>query len=162
MIEVTDLTKTFVTTEKQPGLRDSLPRIAAFVVTAALALLLDALIAVLIGLSALIFVAFSVIAGALAFWIGQSQNLAMQLQNAMLTFGLYPVDIFPGLVRVLLYTLIPAAFVGSIPALLLADFDWGRLAGLFLVTAALLLVARTVFALGLRRYESGNLVTTRS
>ncbi len=112
-------------------------------------------------LSALIFVAFSVIAGALAFWIGQSQNLAMQLQNAMLTFGLYPVDIFPGLVRVLLYTLIPAAFVGSVPALLLAEFDWGRLAGLFLVTAALLLVARGVFALGLRRYESGNLVTTR-
>jgi len=111
--------------------------------------------------SALIFVAFSVIAGALAFWIGQSQNLAMQLQNAMLTFGLYPVDIFPGLVRVLLYTLIPAAFVGSVPALLLADFDWGRLAGLFLVTGALLLVARGVFALGLRRYESGNLVTTR-
>lgn len=113
------------------------------------------------ALSALIFVAFSVIAGALAFWIGQSQNLAMQLQNAMLTFGLYPVDIFPGLVRVLLYTLIPAAFVGSIPALLLADFDWGRLAGLFLVTAALLLIARGVFYLGLRRYESGNLVTTR-
>jgi len=27
--------------------------------------------------------------------------------------------------------------------------------------AALLLVARGVFALGLRRYESGNLVTTR-
>jgi len=85
----------------------------------------------------------------------------MQLQNAMLTFGLYPVDIFPGLVRVLLYTLIPAAFVGSVPALLLAEFDWGRLVGLFLVTAALLLVARGVFALGLRRYESGNLVTTR-
>jgi ABC-2 type transport system permease protein len=112
-------------------------------------------------LSGLIFVAFSVIAGALAFWIGQSQNLAMQLQNAMLTFGLYPVDIFPGMVRVLLYTLIPAAFVGSIPAMLLAEFDWGRLAGLLLVTATLLLVARGVFFMGLRRYESGNLVTTR-
>jgi ABC-2 type transport system permease protein len=112
-------------------------------------------------LSGLIFVAFSVIAGALAFWIGQSQNLAMQLRNALLTFGLYPVDIFPGLVRVLLYTLIPAAFVGSIPALLLAEFHWGRLAGLLLVTVMLLLVARGVFSLGLRRYESGNLVTTR-
>lgn len=113
------------------------------------------------ALSALIFVAFSVIAGALAFWIGQSQNLAMQLQNAMLTFGLYPVDIFPGLVRVLLYTLIPAAFVGSVPALLLAEFDWGRLAELLVVTTVLLLIARGVFYLGLRRYESGNLVATR-
>lgn len=112
-------------------------------------------------LSGLVFVAFSVIAGALAFWIGQSQNLAMQLQNAMLTFSLYPVDIFPGMVRVLLYTLIPAAFVGSIPAMLLAEFQWEQLAGLFAVTVALLLIARGVFSLGLRRYESGNLVTTR-
>lgn len=112
-------------------------------------------------LSALIFVAFSVIAGALAFWIGQSQNLAMQLQNALLTFGLYPIDVFPGLVRVLLYTLIPAAFVGSVPAMLLAEFRWGQLAGLFGVTGVLVCVARAVFFLGLRRYESGNLVTTR-
>ena len=111
--------------------------------------------------SGLIFVAFSVIAGALAFWIGQSQDLAMQLRNALLTFGLYPVDIFPGLVRVLLYTLIPAAFVGSIPALLLAEFHWARLVGLLLVTVTLLLVARGIFSLGLRRYESGNLVTVR-
>lgn len=112
-------------------------------------------------LSGLIFAAFSVIAGALAFWIGQSQNLAMQLRNALLTFGLYPVDIFPGIVRVLLYTLIPAAFVGSIPAMLLAEFRWGQLAGLFVVTVVLLFVARGVFFLGLRRYESGNLVTVR-
>lgn len=112
-------------------------------------------------LSGLIFVAFSVIVGSLAFWIGQSQDLAMQLRNAMLTFGLYPVDIFPGTVRVLLYTLIPAAFVGSIPAMLLAEFRWGRLLGLVAVTAALIAAARLVFNCGLRRYESGNLVTAR-
>ncbi len=113
------------------------------------------------GLSGVIFVAFSVIAGALAFWLGQSQNLAMQLRNALLTFGLYPVDIFPGAVRLLLYTLIPAAFVGSLPATMLTAFSWGKLLLLLTFTVVISLVARAVFYLGVRRYESGNLVTAR-
>ena len=112
-------------------------------------------------LSALIFIAFSVIVGSLAFWIGQSQYLAMQLRNALLTFGLYPIDIFPGVVRILLYTLIPAAFVGSIPAKLLADFQWAWLLGMVACAAGFILVARFVFNQGLHRYESGNLVQSR-
>jgi ABC-2 type transport system permease protein len=113
------------------------------------------------GLSGVIFIAFSVIAGALAFWLGQSQNLAMQLRNALLTFGLYPVDIFPNAVRVLLYTLIPAAFVGSLPAAMLTAFSWGKLLLLLAFTLVISLVARGIFYLGIRRYESGNLVTAR-
>jgi ABC-2 type transport system permease protein len=115
-----------------------------------------------LGLMAgLILVAFSVLVGSLAFWTGSADNLASQAINALLTFGLYPMDIFPGGVRVLLYTLIPAAFVGSMPAKLLSDFSWGRLGILVAATSGILLAARFVFSLGLRRYESGNLVTVR-
>jgi ABC-2 type transport system permease protein len=116
---------------------------------------------ILTALSALVFVAFDVIMGSLAFWLGQSQNLSMQLRNALITFGLYPVDIFPGLVRLLLFTLIPAAFVGSVPAALLVSFSWGRLAGVIGFSLGVVLLARWVFYRGLRRYTSGNLVTTR-
>jgi ABC-2 type transport system permease protein len=116
----------------------------------------------LLGLLAgVVFIAFGVIVGSLAFWIGNAQNLSLQAMNAIITFGIYPVDIFPGIVRILLYTLIPAAFVGSLPAGLLDDFDWGRLMFLLAVTAALVVLARVVFDWGLRRYESGNLVTVR-
>ena len=116
----------------------------------------------LLGLAAgLILIAFSVLVGSLAFWLGSADNLAMQAINAMITFSLYPVEIFPGVIRVLLYTLIPAAFVGSMPAGLLSDFDWGRLGMLMAFTTGILLAARWVFQRGLRRYESGNLVTVR-
>jgi ABC-2 type transport system permease protein len=116
----------------------------------------------LLGLLAgLVLVAFSVLVGSLAFWVGNADNLATQAINAVITFGLYPVEIFPGVVRVLLYTLIPAAFVGSVPAGLLSDFHWGRLAMLVGFTAGITLAARCVFQRGLRRYESGNLVTVR-
>jgi len=116
----------------------------------------------LLGLIAgLILVAFSVLVGSLAFWVGNADNLAMQAINALITFGLYPVEIFPGVVRVLLYTLIPAAFIGSVPAALLANFNWGRLATLVAFTAGIMLAARWVFQRGLRRYESGNIVMVR-
>ena len=116
------------------------------------------LLGLLVGL---IFVAFSVLVGSLAFWVGNADNLASQAINAMLTFSLYPVEIFPGAVQWLLYTLIPAALVGSLPAGLLSDFSWHRLGILVAFTAGIVLAARAVFRRGLRRYESGNLVTVR-
>ena len=116
------------------------------------------LLGLLVGL---IFVAFSVLVGSLAFWVGNADNLASQAINAMLTFSLYPVEIFPGAVQWLLYTLIPAALVGSLPAGLLSDFSWHRLGILVAFTAGIVLAARAVFRWGLRRYESGNLVTVR-
>ncbi|MDY7077539.1 MAG: ABC-2 family transporter protein [Chloroflexota bacterium] len=112
-------------------------------------------------LAGLILVGFSVLVGSLAFWVGNADNLAAQAINALITFSLYPVEIFPSVVRVLLYTLIPAALVGSMPASLLSDFDWRRLAMLVVVTIGITLAAREAFQWGLHRYESGNLVTVR-
>lgn len=93
--------------------------------------------------------------------MGNADNLASQAINALITFGLYPAEIFPGAVQWLLYTLIPAAFVGSVPAGLPSAFSWGRLAVLVAFTAGIVLAASYVFQWGLRRYESGNLVTVR-
>jgi len=116
----------------------------------------------LLGLIAgLVLVAFSVLVGSLAFWVGNADNLAMQAINALITFSLYPAEIFPGVVRVLLYTLIPAAFVGSLPAKLLSEFDWGQLVIMLAFTAGITLAAGAVFRWGLRRYESGSLVRVR-
>jgi ABC-2 type transport system permease protein len=116
----------------------------------------------LLGLLAgLVFVAFSVLVGSLAFWVGNADNLAAQAINALITFGIYPIEIFPSAVQWLLYTLIPAAFIGSMPAALLTEFDAGQMALLVAVTAGLVLLARVVFQWGLRRYESGNLVIVR-
>jgi ABC-2 type transport system permease protein len=112
-------------------------------------------------LAGFVLVAFSVLVGSLAFWVGNADTLAAQTINALITFGLYPVEIFPGLVQLILYTLIPAAFIGSVPADLLSEFSWGRLGLLLLFTIALLLLSRLVFLRGLRRYESGNLVIIR-
>ncbi|MBN1484890.1 MAG: ABC-2 family transporter protein [Chloroflexia bacterium] len=113
-------------------------------------------------LTAFIYIAFAVLVGSLAFWVGNADNLAAQTVNALLTFGLYPIEIFPGPAQLLLYTLIPAAFVGSVPAGLLREFRPEMLGLLLAVTIAITLLAGGVFYRGLRRYESGNLVIVRA
>lgn len=110
---------------------------------------------------AFIMVCFGVLAGSLTFWVGNADNFAAQAVNALITFGLYPLEIFPGTIQLLLYTLIPAAFVGSLPAGLIYSFRWERLALLVAFAAGIALLARWTFQRGLRRYESGNLVTVR-
>jgi hypothetical protein len=56
---------------------------------------------------------------------------------------------------------LPAGFMGHVPVQILRDFDAGWL-GLLVAFAVLIWVAAlVVFKLGLRRYESGNLIVLR-
>lgn len=63
-----------------------------------------------------------------------------------------------GLVRLLLFTLIPAGFISFVPLLLLRHYSWWLLLGLMGATSIFVGLAMALFALGLRRYESGNLI----
>jgi ABC-2 type transport system permease protein len=110
---------------------------------------------------ALIYVAFGVITQSLAFWLGNAEGLAQQLSNALLNFSTYPTAIFHGIVKALLFTIIPAGFIAYIPVQLLRSFSWPMFGGLLLFTGGFLLAAVGVFQAGLRRYESGNLVLLR-
>jgi len=80
----------------------------------------------------------------------------MQAQNAILTLALYPRDIFEGVVRFVMLTLIPAAFVGAIPLDAVRQMDWRALLGLIAFAVGITALMRLVFYAGLRRYESGS------
>jgi len=83
-------------------------------------------------------------------------QLAIQANNATLTLALYPRDIFEGVVRFIMLTLIPAAFVGAIPLDAVRQMDWKALVGLMAFAMGMTLLMRLVFYAGLRRYESGS------
>jgi ABC-2 type transport system permease protein len=119
------------------------------------------LYAVLVVASMLIFVAFGVLAGSLGFWIGNAEATAFQAQQATINFSLYPGSVFHGWIRVLLFTLVPAAFISHLPVELLRTFDPWTMAGVLGFTALSVALAVLVFRFGVRRYESGNLVTLR-
>lgn len=105
---------------------------------------------------ALIFAAYGIITGSLAFYMGNAQHASQQISNAMLTFSLYPNSLFAGASRVLLYTLLPAAFVGAVPVEIVKGRDGLLLLALLGVAAIIWAIAIVVFYVGLRRYESGS------
>ena len=116
---------------------------------------------VLVLLVGVVFVSFSVLVESLAFFIGGSQGLSRELVNALITFGTYPMGIFDGVVKVILFTLVPAGFISYIPVMLLHSFDWTMFMELFGFAIGLTLLSWLVFFVGLRRYESGNLLSMR-
>ncbi len=107
---------------------------------------------------AMIFVSFLTLVQSLAFWIGNASMIASQATNAIITFALYPITLFDGSAKLILFTLIPAALVGSVPAEFVRAFTWTQLfqivgAGLVICTLSIF-----VFYRGLRRYESGSAI----
>ncbi|MFM8322982.1 MAG: ABC transporter permease [Chloroflexota bacterium] len=111
-------------------------------------------------LSAAVFVAFLILVQSLAFWMGSSANLAQLAINAMVTFAIYPITLFDSTARLILFTVIPAALMGAVPASFARQFSWQTLAELLVGAAALLALAVAVFQTGLRRYESGSAMQT--
>ena len=77
-------------------------------------------------------------------------------------FSTYPTTLFSGMVRVLLFTALPAGFIAYVPVRFLREWQLWQLAVLLGAAGFFTLLAGLVFQLGLRRYESGNLVAMRS
>jgi len=108
--------------------------------------------------SAVLLTSFLVLTGALAFFLGRSESGELGF-HAMLLLGAYPVDVFAGAVKVLLFTVVPAAFVAAVPARLIDDFDLVRAGELVAIAALFAMAASATFTVGLRRYTSGSVWT---
>jgi ABC-2 type transport system permease protein len=76
----------------------------------------------------------------------------------MITFGIYPITLFDNYAKLILFTVIPAAFVGAVPAEFIRSFTWQSLLELVAGAVVFLLLAVSIFRLGLRRYESGSAI----
>ena len=109
-------------------------------------------------LAAVIFVMAFTLFHSLTFWLGNASGLAEQAANAMLTFAMYPNDIFQGAIRFLMYTIIPAAFVGVVPVQVVSKVDLQALGVMVLAALVITIVSCSVFYAGLRRYESGSAI----
>ncbi len=105
-----------------------------------------------------IFTAFFVLLCSLAFFLGNTEGLSQQVAGALISFSTYPMNIFNGAVRLLLFTVIPAGFISFVPLQLLHQFTWPLLGAMVGFTVLIVFAAVGVFELGLRRYESGNLL----
>jgi len=107
------------------------------------------------------FIGFGVLAGSLSFFLGNAGALADQWRNTLISFSTYPPTLFQGAVKILLYTVIPAGFVSYLPVETLRSMS--PIYALLSIGGALCLLGAGAgaFYMGLRRYESGNLVSMK-
>jgi ABC-2 type transport system permease protein len=109
-------------------------------------------------LATVVFVSFLVIVQSLAFWLGTGGALTGVAINAMITFALYPITLFNKTAKLILLIIIPAAFMGAVPAGFVRNFSWSSLELMILAAVGFLALALFLFHLGLRRYESGSAI----
>ena len=109
-----------------------------------------------IAASALVMLACGILFHSLTFWLGNVDTLARQLWELLITFALYPEPLFGGALRLVLFTLLPAGFVGYVPARLAHQPSAALVALTIAAAAAYVLFAGAVFECGLKRYASGS------
>lgn len=104
---------------------------------------------------AAVMVGFLVAVGALTLFVGgrgEQGDLAFQ---AILILASYPLDIFAGVTKLLLFTAVPAAFVTGLPTALVDEFEVTSALALVGAATAFLVLGALAFRLGMRRYTSG-------
>lgn len=119
------------------------------------------LLALFILTGTVIFTAFALLLGSLAFWFVRMEILGSQLTMGMVSFATYPDGIFKGASRFLLYFIIPVGMAVYHPVHIAVKFDAGMLATVLGYTLLLAAVAVVVFYRGLRRYSSSSLMEAR-
>jgi len=109
----------------------------------------------------LILTSIAVIVASFSFWFSKTDMMADTVNSMMTSFATYPDGIFKGIVKVLLFTLIPVGITVYIPVKVMTAFDFNLFLMVIFVTMTLVLLAFIIFYNGLKRYSSSNLMSAR-
>src|SRR5688572_21421508 len=109
---------------------------------------------------AAVLVATAVLLHSAAFWLGRTESASRQLYECTLMFSLYPDTLFAGPMRWILFTVIPAGFVGYLPAELIRAPTALTALWIGVGVSTYTAVAAWVFQRGLRAYSSGSRFAT--
>ncbi len=101
------------------------------------------------------------IADTLTFYIGNSSTISRLVMEFLINFSIYPESIFRREIKLVMYSLLPAGFIVFVPFRLLSAFSWYGLLGLLAIDAVYITLSYLFFRNGLKKYESGNLITTK-
>jgi ABC-2 type transport system permease protein len=94
--------------------------------------------------------------------MGNSEKLGTSLWNATTGLSIYPANIYEGISKLILFTVIPIGFIGAVPVEILRNFSWELTFWMIIATAATTTIAIILFYIGLKRYESGNQIYVNS
>jgi ABC-2 type transport system permease protein len=103
-------------------------------------------------LGGIIVLAFMLMWESLAFWGDSGGKAAGVAFTGLAVMGIYPSQIFPGAMKLVVFTVIPAAFVGSVPAEIALHPSMPLVVSILVGAVTMWAVAAAMFHAGLRRY----------
>ena len=108
------------------------------------------------------YIATEIISRSLCIWLGNTEELAKKYVGSLtLTFSTYPEQIFSKGIKLMLYTVVPSAYICHIPIKIITNFNFAYVLLLVVGGIVYLGVARYVFYKAISKYESGNLVSMK-
>ncbi len=119
------------------------------------------LLITLIIASSFLLIAFSIILGSIGFFMSSSTEISKAGTFGMMVATSYPFNIFTGITKFLLLTIMPAGFISGVPVQLLRVFNIKWFLLMLIVTVIFCIIAVVLFKTGIKRYESGNLINVR-
>jgi ABC-2 type transport system permease protein len=90
------------------------------------------------------------------FFLGGVEEITERYIDSLMLFSSYPTNIFSGPMRIVTYTILPAAIITGIPVELVISFSWGKMALLLGASLTFMSLATFTFYKGLKHYESGS------
>ena len=107
-------------------------------------------------LVAAIIISTIVLVHSLVFWARGTDKFSDQMYEFFIILSTFPQHGFEIAIKVLLFTVIPAGFVGLLPVEIMRDFTLLKLGALGAGAIAYTLLAVVVFQAGLKRYTSSS------
>lgn len=98
----------------------------------------------------------------LSFWLGDISNATQKYTHSLfITLTIYPEQMFPNVIKFIMYTVIPAAYVSHVPIRLMKNITVAGIVTMLLATLFFVGLMLFLYSKGLKRYESGNAITRR-
>lgn len=112
--------------------------------------------------SAMLYVGVVATFSSICFWVKNGNVLSVCVENIMLNTTTFPPMIYNFATRLVLFTVVPALFMAFVPVqYVLRDFNIWWTLGFVGVTIFWLILGFLLFRLGLKRYNSGNIMSAR-
>ena len=106
--------------------------------------------------SSVITVCSAVIYHSLAFWLGPVNTLARNLMEYLIILSSSPGAVHAGVLKGIIYTVIPAGFLTLLPAEVIKQFNPNTFLIIISFTICFALFAVNLFRIGMRKYESSS------
>lgn len=109
----------------------------------------------------LLLTTYSIIFGSISFWIVKGDVILDTFLGMMINFSTYPDGIFKGIVKLILYSIVPVGIIYYIPVKSILHFEFTYFLIHIILTIISIFLAFIIFNRGLKKYSSGNLMSAR-